>query len=220
MGRVYANSLGELGSILGHVIPKTLKWYLILPCLTLSIIKYVSRVKWSNPRKGVAPLPTPRCISYSQGSFLVALDYGRQHYLCSYYSLMNFAFTIRTTNVLNYFRNNMALFELVWRISSRIRFRCTFICARSEAMNNVLAHQLPQYYQTELERFPYSNCYGNAIYEPQNIWLDSVLTIYRDNMYLPTTSTNRMWHKVNFLTEFNRCKLSVFLLVDWLSNQS
>ena len=34
------------------------KWYLILPCLTLSIIRYVSRVKWSNPGKGVAPSPT------------------------------------------------------------------------------------------------------------------------------------------------------------------
>ena len=25
------------------------KWYLIPSCLTLSIIRYVSRVKWSNP---------------------------------------------------------------------------------------------------------------------------------------------------------------------------
>ena len=33
------------------------KWYLIPPCLTLSIIRYESRVKWSNPRKGVAPSP-------------------------------------------------------------------------------------------------------------------------------------------------------------------
>ena len=40
------------------------KWYLIYPCLTLSIIRYVSRVKWSNPRKGVAPFPTLRCSSY------------------------------------------------------------------------------------------------------------------------------------------------------------
>ncbi len=26
------------------------KWYLISPCLTLSIKRYVSRIKWSNPR--------------------------------------------------------------------------------------------------------------------------------------------------------------------------
>ena len=35
------------------------KWYLMLLCLTLSIIRYGSRVKWSNPGKGVAPFPTP-----------------------------------------------------------------------------------------------------------------------------------------------------------------
>ena len=40
------------------------KWYLIPPCLTLSNIRYISRVKWSNPGKGVAPSPTPRCSSY------------------------------------------------------------------------------------------------------------------------------------------------------------
>ena len=40
---------------------RLLKWYLIPLCLTLSIIRYVSRVKWSNPGKGVAPSPTPQC---------------------------------------------------------------------------------------------------------------------------------------------------------------
>ena len=39
-------------------------WYLMSPCLILSIIRYGSRVKWSNPEKGVAPFPTPRCSSY------------------------------------------------------------------------------------------------------------------------------------------------------------
>ena len=43
---------------------KLSKWYLITPCLTLSDIRYVSRVKWSNPGKRVAPSPTPRCSSY------------------------------------------------------------------------------------------------------------------------------------------------------------
>ena len=57
---------------------RLLKWYFILPCLTRSNIRYVSRVKWSNPRKGVAPSPTTRC---RKGSLLVALDYGRQLYL-------------------------------------------------------------------------------------------------------------------------------------------
>ena len=36
------------------------KWYLMLSCLTLSIICQGSRVKWSNPGKRVAPFPTPK----------------------------------------------------------------------------------------------------------------------------------------------------------------
>ena len=51
------------------------------PCLTLSNIRFVSRVKWSNPEKGVEPSSTPRCSSYWKGSLLVALDYGRQQLL-------------------------------------------------------------------------------------------------------------------------------------------
>ena len=54
------------------------KWCLILPFLTLSNISYISRVKWSNLGKGVAPFATPRCSSYWKGSFLVALEYGHQ----------------------------------------------------------------------------------------------------------------------------------------------
>ena len=50
-------------------------WYIYI------YLRYVSRVKWSNPGKGVAPSPTPRCSSYWKGSLLVTLDYGRQLYL-------------------------------------------------------------------------------------------------------------------------------------------
>ena len=75
----FTNGPGDLSPIPGRVIPKTFKkWYLILPCLTLSNIRYVSRVKWSNQGKGVAPPPTPRCSSYWKGSLRVALNYGRQ----------------------------------------------------------------------------------------------------------------------------------------------
>ena len=45
---VFANGPGDLGSIPGPVIPKTPKWYLMPPCLTLSIIRFGSRVKCSN----------------------------------------------------------------------------------------------------------------------------------------------------------------------------
>ena len=54
------------------------KWYLMPPCLALSIIRYGSRAKWSNPRKGVTPFPG--CSSYWKGNFQVTLDYGRQLY--------------------------------------------------------------------------------------------------------------------------------------------
>ena len=76
VGRVFANGLGDLGSIPGCVIPKTLK--IILDTSLLNTQQY--KVKWSNPGKGVVPSPTPRCSSYQKGSLLVTLDYGRQLY--------------------------------------------------------------------------------------------------------------------------------------------
>ena len=42
VGRVFTNGPGDLGSIPGRFIPKTLK------SLTLSNIRSVSRAKWSN----------------------------------------------------------------------------------------------------------------------------------------------------------------------------
>ena len=54
---------------------KLKKRYLIPPCLTLSIMRCVLRVKCSNPGKGVTTSPTPRFSSYWKGSFLVALNY-------------------------------------------------------------------------------------------------------------------------------------------------
>ena len=51
------------------VIPKTLKWYLIPLCLTLSNIRYVSRVKWSNPGKGVAPALHLGVVAFEKGAF-------------------------------------------------------------------------------------------------------------------------------------------------------
>ena len=65
MGRVFANGLGDLGSIPGRVIPKTFK--MVLDTSLLSNIRYISREKWSNRGKGVAPSPTPRCRSYWKG---------------------------------------------------------------------------------------------------------------------------------------------------------
>ena len=67
--RVFAKDPGDGGSIPGRVIPKTQKWFLIPPCLTLSIIRYGSMVKWINPGEGVVPFHTPRCRSYLKGTF-------------------------------------------------------------------------------------------------------------------------------------------------------
>ena len=39
------------------------------PCLKLNIIRYISRVKWSNPGKRVAPSLTPLWSSYWKGAF-------------------------------------------------------------------------------------------------------------------------------------------------------
>ena len=64
------------------------KWYLILPCLTLSNIRYVSRVKSRNPGKGVAPSITPQCSSDWKGSLRVDLDYGCQLYF-NWYRLIS-----------------------------------------------------------------------------------------------------------------------------------
>ena len=85
--RMFANGPGYLGSIPGRVIPKTQKWYLMPPCLILSIIRYRSEIKWSNPGKGVAPSSTPWCSSYRKGSLQVTLNYGCQLYLLTYLSI-------------------------------------------------------------------------------------------------------------------------------------
>ena len=88
MDRVFTNGSGDRDSIpstrdwisiLNWSWPQRLKkWYLILTCLTVSIIRYISRVKWSNLWKRVAPSPTPQCSSCWKRCLWVALDYGRQ----------------------------------------------------------------------------------------------------------------------------------------------
>ena len=92
MGRVFTNCPGDLGSIPGRVILKTLKMVLntsLLMVLNTSLLntqqyKVLSRVKWRNPGIRVAPFPTPQWSSNRKGSLLVALDYGRQLYLLTY----------------------------------------------------------------------------------------------------------------------------------------
>ena len=47
---------------------------MIPPCLTLSIIRYISRVKLKNPGEEVTPSTTPRYSSYWKGSLRVTLN--------------------------------------------------------------------------------------------------------------------------------------------------
>ena len=61
---MFANGPGDWSSIPGRVIPRT--------CITLNIIRYRSRVKWSNQGNGVAPSSTPWYSSYWKGNPLVA----------------------------------------------------------------------------------------------------------------------------------------------------
>ena len=90
MVRVFATGPGDLGSIPGRVIPKTIKMVLDTSLLNTQQYKVCikgkverssafplgNRVKW----KGVAPSPTIRFTSYWKVSLLVALDNSRQHY--------------------------------------------------------------------------------------------------------------------------------------------
>ena len=77
--RVFANGPGDLGSIPGRVIPKTLKMVLDTTLLNTQHykVRFKGKVEQSNPGNGVAPSPTPWCSSYRKGSLRVTLDYGR-----------------------------------------------------------------------------------------------------------------------------------------------
>ena len=82
--RVFANGLGDLGSIPGRVIPKTQKMVLDASLLNTQHYKVRIKGKVEQSREGVAPSPTPRCSSYRKGSLWVTLDYGRQLYFTYY----------------------------------------------------------------------------------------------------------------------------------------
>ena len=82
---MFANGLGDLGSIPGRVIPKTQKRVLDASLLSTQHYKVRIKGKVEQSRKGVAPSPTHWCSSYRKGSLRVTLDYGRQLYLLYMY---------------------------------------------------------------------------------------------------------------------------------------
>ena len=71
MSSMFTNGPGDQGSISGHVIPKTQKWYLMLPCLTLTIIRYGSRVSETihlsvvTIKKGAFDLPSTAVTNFT-----------------------------------------------------------------------------------------------------------------------------------------------------------
>ena len=81
---MFANGLGDQGLIPGWVIPKTKK--IVLDAALHSTEHYKARikVKLTNPRKGVAPLPTPHCSSYWKESLWIALDNTQPSYIYIY----------------------------------------------------------------------------------------------------------------------------------------
>ena len=64
VGRVFANGLENWVQSQVKSYQRLLKWYWLPHCLALCNIRYVSRVKWCNPGKKVAPSSTPQCSSY------------------------------------------------------------------------------------------------------------------------------------------------------------
>ena len=74
---VFANGPGGRCSIIGWIIPKTLKMVLEVSLLNNLPWWVLYYAKWLNPGKELAPSPTPRCNSWWKWSLRVALEYGR-----------------------------------------------------------------------------------------------------------------------------------------------
>ena len=84
VGWVFANGPGDLGSIPGRVIPKTLKMVLDISLLNTQHYKGRIKGKVEQSKEWCSALPRLRYRSYRKGSFLVALDYGCQLYSTYY----------------------------------------------------------------------------------------------------------------------------------------
>ena len=81
MSRVFANGPGDRG-VQSQVesYQRLKKWYLMPPCLTLSIIRWATRVKWSNPGYGVALSLHLGVVAIKKGVFGLPSTKGRQLY--------------------------------------------------------------------------------------------------------------------------------------------
>ena len=78
---MFANGLGDWGSILGLVIPKTQKMVLDAPLLNTQHYKVLIKGKWISPRKRVAPFPALFCVvAIEKRAFGLLFDFGRPTY--------------------------------------------------------------------------------------------------------------------------------------------
>ena len=75
------------------------KWYLMSPCWKHRIIRYESRVKWSNPGKGVILFRISQCSNYWKGSLWITLDYGHQLLCNASTSVLPGSFDLRLSDI-------------------------------------------------------------------------------------------------------------------------
>ena len=123
MIRVFANGPGDLGSIPGHVIPKTQK--MVLDTTLFSTQHYMVRIKgkveqsweWSS-----TPPHTPRRSSYWKGSLWIALDKSHQLYLLCYLCLSIFSTKFLILSIWPWTSSNYSfryvLVSFIWAFSS------------------------------------------------------------------------------------------------------
>ena len=110
--RVFAIGTGDLGSIQVESYQRLKKWYLMRPCLTLSIIRYGSRVSGAIQGKESRPPLHLDVVSYRKGSLRVTLDYGRQLYI--YWILIWFALVLSHINHCRSFNAKSSLYIYIF----------------------------------------------------------------------------------------------------------
>ena len=147
MSRVFANGPGDRGSIPGRVMPKTQKMVLDAALLN-TIVKWGSRVKWSNPGKGVAPSPRPQCSSYWKGSLLVALEYGRQLYFT--YNCMRKGMHKELGNKFEFLSNNKCYMynseDVLENEMHKRKFNCCLIILLNKKTKKYPVRSRPRYW--------------------------------------------------------------------------